>query len=135
MVAVIVVSLTTVASVASTPSIRRLAPSSKPVPVTLTSVPPVDSPEVGAMAVTVGSGAEQVLVASSYCCPASQTARGTQAWAEASNHSESWHSAMADALAPASPAPADGLGDDDVTTFTRSSPPMRMRTMITAMTT
>ena len=55
-VAVIDVLFTTVTLVAGVSPRITIAPAWKPVPMILTAVPPLADPEVGEMAVTVGSG-------------------------------------------------------------------------------
>ena len=54
--AVIDVALTTVTFVAAVPPIVTDAPDTKPVPVSVTEVPPADVPDEGEIAVTVGAG-------------------------------------------------------------------------------
>ena len=116
---------------------RRLAPDSKPVPVTRTSVPPVERPDEGAIASILAPPpvpTAQVFVTSSYVWPSTHSARATQAWAVPSSHSESGQvsgpSGVLLGLAPLEIEP-DG---DDVMAETSSRPPMRMRTITTAMT-
>lgn len=55
-VAVIVVLLTTVTPVADVPPSFTVAPDRKPVPMTVTGVPPVVTPELGVIELTVGAG-------------------------------------------------------------------------------
>ncbi len=55
MTAVIEVALTTVTLVAATPPIVTVAPVVKPVPVSVTAVPPAAGPDAGLIAVTVGA--------------------------------------------------------------------------------
>ena len=54
-VAVMLVALTTVTPVAAVPPKVTVAPLTKPVPVMVTDVPPVERPLVGLTAVTVGA--------------------------------------------------------------------------------
>jgi hypothetical protein len=51
-----VVLFTSATLVAEVPPIFTVAPARKPVPVMVTVVPPVVTPELGAIAVTVGAG-------------------------------------------------------------------------------
>ncbi len=55
MTAVIEVALTTITLVAATPPIVTVAPVVKPVPVSVTAVPPAAGPLTGLIAVTVGA--------------------------------------------------------------------------------
>jgi hypothetical protein len=55
-VAVIEVLLTSVTPVAAVPPMLTVAPAKKPVPVTVTAVPPLMVPELGVIEVTVGAG-------------------------------------------------------------------------------
>lgn len=60
-VAVIEVLLTSVTPVAAVPPRLTVAPARKPVPVTVTAVPPLIVPELGVIEVTVGAGLEEGL--------------------------------------------------------------------------
>src|SRR5438128_10964537 len=59
-VAVSEVLLTTVTLVAAVPPRLTVAPAAKPVPVTVTAVPPLLVPELGEIALTVGAEAREV---------------------------------------------------------------------------
>ena len=60
--AVIEVLLTNVTPVAAVPPIFTVAPARKPVPVSVTAVPPAMFPELGVIEVTVGAGLEGKLM-------------------------------------------------------------------------
>lgn len=70
--AVIEVLLTNVTPVAAVPPIFTVAPARKPVPVTVTAVPPAMFPELGVIEVTVGAGLEEGLVGSGLTVPPPQ---------------------------------------------------------------
>jgi hypothetical protein len=69
---VIDVLLTRVTPVAAVPPRLSVAPARKPVPVTVTAVPPLMFPELGVIEVTVGAGSEGGLVESDLTVPPPQ---------------------------------------------------------------
>jgi hypothetical protein len=69
---VIEVLLTSVTPVAAVPPNFTVAPARKPVPVTVTAVPPLMFPELGVIEVTVGAGLEEGLVGSALTVPPPQ---------------------------------------------------------------
>jgi hypothetical protein len=69
---VIEVLVTSVTPVAAVPPSFTVAPARKPVPVTVTAVPPLMFPELGVLEVTVGAGSEEGFVESGLTVPPPQ---------------------------------------------------------------